>query len=181
VDKLIRRHPHVFGDVRAQTPEEALASWSKQKAEEKRAKRDTEGKASTGHKRALDGIPRSAPALLGATRSGEKAGATGFDWPDATGPRGKIDEELEELDQAVATGKRADIVHELGDVLFAVANLARKLGVDAESALRQSSDRFARRYAHMEDALRAENRTVRDASPEECDRRWEAAKQALKA
>src|SRR4051812_23851765 len=108
VAKLVRRHPHVFGDVVAKDADSVLANWAKLKAEEK---------AEKGKKGALDGIPRSAPALLRATRGGEKAGAVGFDWPDAKGPRAKIDEELRELDRARADGDRAAMHHELGDLL----------------------------------------------------------------
>ena len=169
VAKLVRRHPHVFGDVKAQNADEALASWAKLKAEEK---------AKQGKKGALDGIPKSAPALLRASRAGEKAGAVGFDWPDATGPRRKIDEELGELDRALSSGDRAEIESELGDTLFAVVNLARKLGLDAESALRAATERFGRRFAHLEETLAAQGKAVRDASPEEQDRLWEAAKAA---
>ena len=169
VAKLVRRHPHVFGEVKAANAGQALASWAKLKAEEK---------AKQGKKGALDGIPQSAPALLRASRAGEKAGAVGFDWPDATGPRHKVDEELGELDRALAGGNRAEIESELGDTLFALVNLARKLGLDAESALRAATDRFGRRFAHLEEALAAQGRAVRDASPEEQDRLWEAAKAA---
>jgi MazG family protein len=169
VAKLVRRHPHVFGEVKAQNADEALASWAKLKAEEK---------AKQGKKGALDGIPKSAPALLRASRAGEKAGAVGFDWPDATGPRKKVDEELGELDQALASGDRAAIESELGDTLFALVNLARKLGLDAESALRAATDRFGKRFAHVEETLAAQGRAVRDASAEEQDRLWEAAKVA---
>ena len=169
VAKLVRRHPHVFGEVKAQNADEALASWAKLKAEEK---------AKQGKKGALDGIPQSAPALLRASRAGEKAGAVGFDWPDATGPRHKVDEELGELDRALSSGDRVAIEHELGDPLFALVNLARKLGLDAESALRAATDRFGRRFAHVEETLAAQGRAVRDASPEEQDRLWEAAKAA---
>jgi MazG family protein len=172
VAKLVRRHPHVFGEVKAQNSDEALASWAKLKAEEK---------AKQGKKGALDGIPKSAPALLRASRAGEKAGAVGFDWPDATGPRKKVDEELGELDRALAGGKREEIEHELGDTLFALVNLARKLGLDAESALRAATDRFGHRFAHVEDTLAAQGRAVRDATPEEQDRLWEAAKAAERA
>jgi tetrapyrrole methylase family protein/MazG family protein/ATP diphosphatase len=172
VAKLVRRHPHVFGEVKAQNADQALASWAKLKAEEK---------AKQGKKGALDGIPKSAPALLRASRAGEKAGAVGFDWPDASGPRRKVDEELGELDRALAAGDRAEIEHELGDTLFALVNLARKLGLDAESALRAATDRFGRRFGHLEDALAAQGRAVRDAPPEEQDRLWEAAKAAERA
>jgi tetrapyrrole methylase family protein/MazG family protein/ATP diphosphatase len=169
VNKLVRRHPHVFGDVKAQNADEALASWAKLKAVEK---------AKQGKKGALDGIPKSAPALLRASRAGEKAGAVGFDWPDATGPRHKIDEELGELDRALHAGDKAQIEAELGDLLFATVNLARKLGLDAESALRAATERFGRRFVHLEETLAAQGRAVKDASPEEQDRLWEAAKAA---
>jgi tetrapyrrole methylase family protein/MazG family protein len=171
VEKLVRRHPHVFGDVTAVDSDAVLANWAKLKAAEK---------AEKGKLGALDGIPKSAPALLRATRAGEKAGAVGFDWPDATGPRAKIDEELAELDQACRSGDRDEMAKELGDVLQAVTNLARKLGIDAEAALRASTDRFAQRFAHIEGALAAQGRAVGDAAPDEQDRLWREAKEATK-
>jgi MazG family protein len=169
VAKLVHRHPHVFGDAVAKDADAVLSNWAKLKAAEK---------AKKGKHGALDGIPRSAPALLRATRAGEKAGAVGFDWPDADGPRRKIDEELAELDEAQRRGDRSELQHELGDALFALVNLGRKLGLDPESALRDATDRFARRFGHLEAALAAQGRAVRDAGPEEQDRLWEAAKQA---
>jgi nucleoside triphosphate diphosphatase len=177
VSKLVRRHPHVFpppaetGPVVARDADAVMANWAKIKATEK---------AEKGKRGALDGIPKSAPALVRATRAGEKASAVGFDWPDAKGPRAKIDEELRELDAAITAGNRDEMQKELGDVLLAVANLARKLGLDPESALRGSTDRFADRFAHIEEALRAQGRAVRDASAEEQDRLWDAAKVALR-
>jgi MazG family protein len=169
VDKLVRRHPHVFADVQAKDAEQVLANWAKLKATEK---------AEKGKLGALDGIPRSAPALLRATRAGEKAGAVGFGWRDAAGPRAKIDEELAELAQAGQAGDRAQMQRELGDVLFSVVNLARKLDLDAEGALRDATDRFARRFAHLEGTLRAQGRAVADADSAEQDRLWQAAKRA---
>jgi len=181
VAKLVRRHPHVFvlpGTLGgSQTPDlvdvagadDVLANWAKLKAAEK---------AEKGKHGALHGIPRSAPALLRATRAGEKASAVGFDWPDADGPRAKIEEELRELDEARAAGDRAAMQSELGDVLQAVVNLGRKLGLDPEAALRASTDRFARRFRHIEEALAASGRAVADASPEEQDRLWDEAKLA---
>ena len=121
VTKLVSRHPHVFGDVKVSGSDDVLANWAKLKATEK---------ASKGKHGALDGIPRSAPALLRATRAGEKAGAVGFDFPDAEAARAKVDEELRELDEARARGDRAEMSRELGDVLFAVVNLGRKLNLD---------------------------------------------------
>jgi MazG family protein len=175
VTKLVRRHPHVFppaetGPVVARDADAVMANWAKIKAAEK---------AEKGKRGALDGIPKSAPALVRATRAGEKASAVGFDWPDARGPRAKIDEELAELDAVIATGDRHEMQEEMGDVLLAVANLARKLGLDPESALRASTDRFADRFGHIEEALRAQGRAVSDASAEEQDRLWDAAKQVL--
>jgi MazG family protein len=169
VAKLVRRHPHVFGDVVAKDAESVLANWAKLKAAEK---------AEKGKHGALHGIPKSAPALLRASRAGEKAGAVGFDWPDADGPRAKIDEELGELDEARRRGDREAMKRELGDTLFAVVNLARKLDLDAELALREATDRFARRFAHLEAALAAQGRAVSDAGPDEQDRLWRAAKDA---
>jgi MazG family protein len=169
VAKLVRRHPHVFGDVVAKDAGAVLANWAKLKAVEK---------AEKGKHGALDGIPRSAPALLRATRAGEKAGAVGFDWPDADGPRAKIDEELGELDEARQAGDRAHMQRELGDALFALVNLGRKLGLDAEQALRDATDRFATRFRHVEIALAAEGRAVSDANPEEQERLWQSAKRA---
>jgi MazG family protein len=167
VTKLVRRHPHVFGDVRVSGADDVLSNWAKLKAEEK---------AEKGKHGALHGIPRSAPALLRATRAGEKASAVGFDWPDADGPRAKIDEELRELDEARQSGDRAALQHELGDTLLAIVNLGRKLGLDPESALRQANDRFERRFRYIEDALAAEGRKMREASLAEQDRLWDEAK-----
>jgi ATP diphosphatase len=169
VRKLIRRHPHVFGEVHAKNADEALASWAKLKAVEK---------AKKGKKGALDGIPKSAPALVRAMRAGEKAGAVGFDWPDAAGVRDKVQEELGEFDQACASGDRAAMASELGDLLFAIVNLARKLDLDAEHSLREATDRFGRRFRYMEEKLEAAGRPVKSASPEEQNALWEEAKRA---
>ena len=169
VAKLVRRHPHVFGDVVAKDSGDVLANWAKLKAVEK---------AEKGKHGALDGIPQSAPALLRATRAGEKAGAVGFDWTDAEGPRAKIDEELRELDEARRGGDRAAMQRELGDLLFSTVNLARRLGLDAEQALRDATDRFAGRFGHVERTLAGQGRAIADASPDEHERLWQAAKQA---
>jgi tetrapyrrole methylase family protein / MazG family protein len=169
VAKLVRRHPHVFGDVVAKDSGDVLANWAKLKAVEK---------AEKGKHGALDGIPQSAPALLRATRAGEKAGAVGFDWTDAEGPRAKIEEELRELDEARRGGDRAAMQRELGDLLFSTVNLARRLGLDAEQALRDATDRFAGRFGHVERTLAGQGRAIADASPEEHERLWQAAKRA---
>jgi MazG family protein len=172
VTKLVRRHPHVFGDEVAKDADAVLANWAKLKAAEKAEKAAKRKDQTPG---ALHGIPRSAPALLRATRAGEKASAVGFDWPDAKGPREKIDEELRELDEAWARGDRAEMQRELGDALQAIVNLARKLGLDAEQALRDSTDRFAHRFRHIELTLEAQGRAVSDADAAEQDRLWREA------
>jgi len=169
VAKLVRRHPHVFGDTVAKDADAVLANWAKLKAAEK---------AEKGKHGALHGIPASAPALLRATRAGEKAGAVGFDWTDADGPRAKVDEELAEFDAARAEGDREAMQRELGDVLFALTNLARRLNLDAEQALRGSIDRFSSRFRHVELSLEAEGRAVSDASPDELERLWQVAKRS---
>jgi tetrapyrrole methylase family protein/MazG family protein len=172
VAKLVRRHPHVFGERKAKDTSEALVNWAAQKAEEK---------AKKGRKGALDGIPRSAPALIRAFRAGEKAGAVGFDWPDTDGPRAKVDEELAELDSARAAGDRGQMERELGDVLFALTNLARKLGLDAEGALRGATERFSRRFEHMEAAVETQSKRLADLTLEQQNQLWDAAKAALGA
>ena len=169
VDKLVRRHPHVFGDVQVSGTDEVLSNWAKVKAVEK---------AEKGKLGALDGIPRSAPALLRATRAGEKASSVGFDFPDASAARAKIDEELRELDDARADGDRDAMARELGDALFAMVNFGRKLDLDPESTLREATERFARRFRFVETSLAAQGRAVADAAPVEQDELWRAAKSA---
>ncbi|HEX8952680.1 MAG TPA: nucleoside triphosphate pyrophosphohydrolase, partial [Polyangia bacterium] len=143
--KMIRRHPHVFGDLKVKDADEVLANWGKLKAAEHQEKGI--------QRRALEGVPVNLPALLRAQRLGEKAAAVGFDWPDIKGVREKVDEELREIDEAVAGGDRAEIEHELGDALFALANLGRKLGLPPEEALRGTIARFIRRFEYVEQQL----------------------------
>lgn len=142
VEKLVRRHPHVFGDLGEQTKEEVEANWEKLKAKENLARP------------LLDNIPRSLPALEGARRISERAASVGFDWPDRTGSRQKVAEELGELDEAVAEGNQEAIEHELGDVLFALCNYARHLGIRPEKALQKTSLRFRRRFEYVEAEVR---------------------------
>jgi len=143
VDKLVRRHPHVFEDVEVTGSDEVLRNWETIKANEK---------AGRG---ILDGVPRSLPALHRAQRMSEKVSRVGFDWPDPSGSRAKVGEEVHELDEAIASGDPDRIEHELGDLLFALVNLARHQKVDAETALRKSADRFRARFAHVESRVRA--------------------------
>lgn len=163
-DKLERRHPHVFGDAVAGTAAEVITAWEKLKLAEK---------AGRG---ALDGVPRSLPALSYALRAGEKAARVGFDWPDAAGPRAKVDEELGELDRAVASGDREAITDELGDALFSLVNLARKHGVDPEEALTRTNRRFTARFQGVEARAQAAGRALDAHSLAELDAYWDAAK-----
>ncbi|MFO1051219.1 MAG: nucleoside triphosphate pyrophosphohydrolase [Planctomycetota bacterium] len=165
-DKLVRRHPHVFGDARADDAQQVLRRWEEIKRSEKPGTR----------RGALDGVPLALPALLRAFRVGEKAARVGFDWPDREGPRRKVDEELGELDAAAARGERAAIEHELGDVLFSVCNLARHLGVEPETALRGTIDRFSARFRRVEDEF---GDRLGQATLGELDAAWDRAKRAL--
>jgi MazG family protein len=163
-DKLVRRHPHVFGDTEAKDAREVLQNWEKIKRTEK---------ADQPPRGALDGVPADLPALLKATRVGEKASRVGFDWPDAEGPWDKLNEELEELRQALASGDEESVQGELGDVLFSICNVARHAGVNAEMALRQTIDRFQTRFHHVEQSL---GNRLEEASLAEKEALWQAAK-----
>ena len=142
VSKLVSRHPHVFGDLTAKDADEVLRNWEKLKAQEK------------GQRGILAGVPRAMPALTRAQRIGEKVARVGFDWKDARGSRAKVDEEIGELDRAVASGDKAAIEEELGDALFALVNLSRHVDVDAEGALRRTIDKFTKRFSHVEKRVR---------------------------
>jgi tetrapyrrole methylase family protein/MazG family protein/ATP diphosphatase len=142
VEKLVRRHPHVFGDTTVDNSDDVLKNWERIKAEEKK------------DRPVLAGVPRSLPALQRAQRMSEKVSRVGFDWPDGRGSRQKVAEELAELDQALASGDKTQMEAELGDVLFALVNLARHHGLDAETALRGTADRFARRFGHVENRVK---------------------------
>jgi 7-cyano-7-deazaguanine synthase len=148
LEKIVRRHPHVFGAGRGLSADDALAQWERIKAEERAAR----GAADTS---ALAGVPRGLPALQRAARLGAKAMARGFRWPDASGALAKVREEVDELCVAHDSGDRAQLEHELGDVLLAAAQLANYLGLDAEAALRGASARFERRFRAMEAELGA--------------------------
>ena len=145
-DKIESRHPHVFGDVKVQGAEQVLDNWAKLKAEEKKRKKGRDVSV-------LDGVPHAAPSLMRAERLTEKASRIGFDWPDLEGVRGKLEEELRELDEAIVSGDRDALEHELGDVLFSLANLARFIKTPPEDALRQANARFIRRFHHVEEGL----------------------------
>jgi tetrapyrrole methylase family protein/MazG family protein/ATP diphosphatase len=169
VAKMIERHPHVFGEHKLETADQVLAEWEQRKARERVAK----GKAEKG---ALDGVPVAMPALLRATRVGEKAGRFGFDWPDAAAVRAKVDEEIRELDEAAASGDATRMEEELGDVLFALASWARHRKLDPEAALRGSLARFTRRFGSVEKQAREAGRELSSMTPAELDALWNEAK-----
>jgi tetrapyrrole methylase family protein / MazG family protein len=160
-DKMVRRHPHVFGDENAADAEAVLKRWS----ELKRA----EGKGP------LDGIPRALPALLRAQKTGTKAAQVGFDWPSVDGALDKVSEELDELREAIAIGDPAAIEHELGDALFALTSVARHSGVDAENALRRTLDRFGTRFRRVSDGVATLAPELR-TDPATLDALWREAK-----
>lgn len=165
-DKLVRRHPWVFGDERVDDASGAINSWEAIKSKEKK------------EQGALSGVPVALPGLLRAVRIGEKASAVGYDWPDAGGPRAKIDEELRELDEAAEKGDQDALEHELGDLLFALATYARKQGLDPEAAIRASLNRFSSRFRHCELAAKVQGKGLRDYQEPELDEMWERAKAA---
>jgi nucleoside triphosphate diphosphatase len=178
VDKMVRRHPHVFGDEQAGDAAEVHRNWEQRKAREK------------GVRGLLAGVPRALPALARAQRVGEKVERVGFDWPDAAGSRAKVAEELGELDEAIAAGDGRAVAEEFGDVLFALVNLARHLGVDAEAALRGTIDKFGDRFAHVEARVRERHgawpageggEPGRGVTLDEMDAYWQEAKKASAA
>jgi MazG family protein len=163
--KLVRRHPHVFGDQKVDGAEMAYRNWERKKREEQTG----------GPRSVLAGVPVALPALLRAFRIGEKAARAGFDWPDREGPRAKVGEELAELDAAIAGGDRDATAEELGDVLFSLCNLARHLGVNPEVALAATTDKFQRRFGAVE---REFGFDLQGRPLAELDAAWDRAKSA---
>ena len=167
--KLVRRHPHVFGDVQVRDAEEVVRNWRRIKAEERRT---------TGEDGDLfAGVPAALPALVRGEQLGEKAGHVGLDWRDAPGVLAKLHEEFAELEAALAAGDRAAIEHELGDLLLAATSLGRHVGVSAEMALRAANQRFVARVRRLEAAARVSGQALADLAPDERDRLWESVKQ----
>ena len=165
--KLESRHPHVFGDQAGHDIATVHHAWETRKA----AERDARGAVSE-----LDDVPLALPALSRAQKLQRRAARVGFDWPDVAGVRAKLDEELAELDEALAATSQARREEELGDVLFTVVNLARHLEIDAEAALRRAATRFEGRFRVLEEALRARGEAVADASAATLEALWKAAK-----
>jgi len=165
-NKLIHRHPHVFGDTNVSGSSEVVANWENIKR--------TEKKERTGH---LSGVPDSFPALFMAHMLSRRASRVGFDWKSAREVREKVYEELKELEQAVSIGNTQDIENELGDLLFSIANYARHLDVEPEQALRKTCRKFRSRFESMEAELKAQGTELTDAGDELLDELWEKAKQ----
>nr|WP_281503004.1 nucleoside triphosphate pyrophosphohydrolase [Ancylobacter crimeensis] len=177
--KMIRRHPHVFGDAGGRDVAAVNAAWDAIKAEEKQARRNrraARGLPEEGARRLLDDVPRAAPALTRAIKLQSKAARVGFDWPDARLVLDKIREEIDEVEAEIVSGNREAAAGEVGDLLFALANLARHLEVDPEAALQGTNAKFTRRFGHIEDALAAGGRMPAEASLEEMEALWQQAK-----
>lgn len=171
-DKLVRRHPHVFGEVAANTPDDVMRNWEAIKAGERKEK---EGATS-----ALDGVPKALPALLRSEKLGKRAARSGFDWRGAEQVLDKVEEEVREVRDALKNGDKAAAGRELGDLLFAAAQAARFLEVNPEEAARDAANTFEARYRHLESALAAQGKTPKDVTDAELDRLWETAKAALR-
>lgn len=164
-EKLVRRHPHVFGDVAVDGVGQVLQNWEQIKLKE------------GGRKSTLDGVPAHLPALLRAYRVQEKAAGVGFDFPDSMEAFGKVKEEIHEFEELVESGADpAEVEKELGDLLFALVNYARKRDLNPENALRRTNDKFLRRFQHIEARLFEQGRSFKDADLAEMDRYWDEAK-----
>ncbi len=173
VDKLVRRHPHVFGEAQVRSAEDQRLAWEAHKAAEREAKARAEGRAPS----ALDGVSVALPALARAVKLQRRAARVGFDWAGPEPVLAKVKEEVAELEHEMRAGAaRARLEHELGDLIMACANLARHLGVDPEAAVRKANARFERRFRAVEAALAAQGRRPEDATLEEMDALWNAAK-----
>lgn len=170
VDKMKRRHPHVFGNVTVKDSEEVLVNWGAIKAAEKKAAGQPEKRGT------LDGIPQGLPALLRAQRLGERAAAVGFDWPDLDGVRDKLKEELAELDEALGQSDASAVFHELGDVLFTLTRLCSKLGHPPEDVLRAANARFVQRFTTMEKAAETDGHRMKQLSLDQMNQYWDQAK-----
>lgn len=164
-DKLIYRHPHVYGEIHADTPEEVKANWEALKLRKKNRKSGT-----------LGGVPRSLPAMVKAFRIGEKAAATGFDWQQREDVWDKVREEISEVDAEIRADNRDALEAEFGDLFFALINACRLYGVDPESALERTNKKFIRRFNSMEDGAAAQGHTLSELSLDEMEALWQAAK-----
>jgi len=174
--KLVRRHPHIFGTTgtRIRTPTQVVEQWEQIKAREQQ-------EAGESRRSILRGIPKSMPSLLRAHEIGTRVAAVGFDWAKRTDVVDKIEEEVAELRRAVEGEGRARAEEEMGDLLFSIANLARKLGIEPESALRKANEKFSGRFEAVERAFQARGESVHDAALEDMEREWSGVKSATAA
>jgi len=163
-EKLVRRHPHVFGNAKADAAFHAKQNWEAQKHKEK------------GRKSRLDGVPKNLPALVRAQRLQQKASYAGFDWDEVEQVWDKVHEEIQELKDAQSNEAKDHIAEEIGDVLFAVVNLSRYLDIPAEDALRKTNQKFTSRFSKVEEGIKAQGKELEDATLEEMDAIWEMAK-----
>lgn len=164
-DKLIYRHPHVYGEIHANTPDQVKENWEALKLRKKNRKSGT-----------LGGVPRSLPAMVKAYRVGEKAAATGFDWQKKEDVWDKVKEEVAEVEGEMRSGSKTDLEAEFGDLFFALVNAARLYGVDPESALERTNKKFIRRFNYMERQAENKGYMLHDLSLEEMERLWQEAK-----
>jgi len=170
-EKMRRRHPHVFGDITVETASEVLRNWARIKQEERQEKGGENSSL-------LAGVPRSLPALQRAHRLAEKAAQAGFDWTDPRSVLRKVREELEELEEALASNAPERVFAETGDLLFTIASLARHAGFHAEDALQAANERFLNRFRWMEEQVRASGKDLHQLDAEEWEQWWQRAKEA---
>jgi MazG family protein len=170
-DKIYNRHPHVFGDAKADTPDESLVHWERIKAEE-RAQKNANGPV-------FDGVAANLPPMRLAEKVQERAASVGFDWDDPSGIIAKLREEIDELEVSLAHDSREEIKEELGDLLFSVINMTRFLNIDASGALNSTTSKFITRFRCMEEMIHADGRNLRDMTLDEMDRYWDRAKSSL--
>lgn len=168
VEKMTRRHPHVFGDKKLKTDKDVLANWEEIKKSEI---------GNSERKSILDGVPRDLPALLRAHRLQERAARVGFDWSHINDVLPKLDEELEEFRESISKGDTKSTEEELGDLFFVLVNISRFLGVNPEDALRKTIGKFIRRFRYIEEVAASSGRSLNNMTMEEMDRLWEEAKQ----
>ncbi|MCC7431395.1 nucleoside triphosphate pyrophosphohydrolase [bacterium] len=164
-DKLVRRHPHVFGNVKVETSKEVLENWEQIKLKE------------GSRKSVLDGVPKELPGLLRAYRLASKASKIGFDWENSEGAFAKLEEELRELKHEIQNGNKEKLENELGDVLFSLVNFARFYDVNPEDALRKTTEKFIRRFSFVEESLQKIGKQPKDSTLEEMDEFWNQAKE----
>jgi tetrapyrrole methylase family protein/MazG family protein len=168
-DKMVSRHPHVFGDAKFETPEEVTKQWQDRKREEGKLKDS-----------ALEGVPKELPSLLRAHRLQSRAAKVGFDWAKVEDVFGKLDEELEEFKEALEKKDKKEMEDELGDIFFVLVNISRFVGVNAEEALRKTISKFISRFRYIEMTAADEGRQLSDMTLEEMDALWNEAKKGEK-